>query len=473
MSQTGVMDELVEQLVEAFGADAVLTEASDRAAYEQGWRYGSGRARCVVRPDSPEGVARVLALCHEHGVRVQPIGANTGLVGASNPDDSGEMVVLSLERLSKGIEVDPVDRVALVDGGVTLSSLQAALEPHGLWFPIDLGADPQIGGMVATNTGGTRLVRYGDVRRHVLGLEVALPDGRLITRLGRLRKDNTGLDWKQLFIGTSGAFGVVTRAVLELAHRPAQTTAVLACAADGEGALRLLASLERTAGEVLTAFEVLSRESIEAVLSHGSVDRNPFQSGVPAYAVLVEFSSTMGPDVLDLEALLATAFEEHMERDPESLEDVLVGHAADFWHIRHQVSESLAHAGRVMALDLSVPRARLAEFSSVVRERLGEAAPHVRVCDFGHWGDGGTHFNLVWDEDAVEGDRDAFARRLQSDVYGWCVTEFEGSYSAEHGVGPHNRAAYERFTDPAVRAVAGVLDRHFDPEGRLGTVELG
>jgi FAD/FMN-containing dehydrogenase len=363
--------------------------------------------------------------------------------------------------------------VAVVDAGVTLSSLQAALEPHGLWFPIDLGADPQIGGMVATNTGGTRLVRYGDVRRHVLGLEVALPDGRVVSRLRRLRKDNTGLDWKQLFIGTSGSFGIVTRVVLDLAVRPAQTTAVLACAADGEGVLSLLASLERAAGEVLSAFEVLSREAVEAVLAHGNVDRDPFPGGVPAYAVLVEFASGLPASALDLEALLAEVLERHMEVAPESLEDVLVGRAADFWHLRHQVSECLAQAGRVMALDLAVPRSRLAEFSSLVRERIAARAPFVRVCDFGHWGDGGTHFNLVWDERQVEGDRDEFARELQRAVYGWACEEFDGSYSAEHGVGPHNRAAYEAFTPAEVRATARALADHFDPDGRLGTVDLG
>ncbi|MEO0652572.1 MAG: FAD-binding oxidoreductase, partial [Planctomycetota bacterium] len=429
--------------------------------------------RCVVRPDSPEAVARVLALASEHGARVQPIGANTGLVGASNPDASGEMVVLSLERLSKQIEVDVVDRVAVVDGGVTLSALQAALEPHGLWLPIDLGADPQVGGMVATNTGGTRLVRYGDVRRHVLGLEVALPDGRLVSRLRRLRKDNTGLDWKQLFIGTSGSLGIVTRVALEVVPRPVQSTAVLACAATGDGVLSLLTSLERAAGEVLSAFEVLSREAIEPVLEHGTVDRDPFPGGAPAYAVLVELSSSLPTSALDLETLLGELLEAHVEADPESLEDVLVGQAADFWHLRHQVSESLAHAGRVLALDLSVPRSRLAEFSSLVRTRIAERAPFVRVCDFGHWGDGGTHFNLVWNEAQVSGDPDAFARELQAAVYDWCVAEFEGSYSAEHGVGPHNRAAYERYTDSAVRSVAGALERHFDPEGRLGRFQFG
>jgi FAD/FMN-containing dehydrogenase len=222
------MQELLDALRAIVGADGVLVEANDLVTYERGWRYGAGKAAAAVKPRTPREVADVLAACIARGVRVQPMGANTGLVGASSPDSSGAMVVLSLERLARTIEVDALDGVALVDAGVTLSALNEALGAHGLVFPIDLGADPQIGGMIATNTGGSRLVRYGDVRAHLLGLEVALADGTLVSRLTRLRKDNTGLDMKQLFVGTSGLFGVITRAVVRVVPRPRQREATLA-----------------------------------------------------------------------------------------------------------------------------------------------------------------------------------------------------------------------------------------------------
>jgi len=468
------MQALLESLRTIVGDDGVLTDAHDLVTYEKGWRYGAGRAAAAVRPATPQAVADVLAACHKAGVRVQPMGANTGLVGASNPDASGAMVVLSLERLSRTIDVQPVDGVALVDAGVTLSALNEALAPHGLMFPIDLGADPQLGGMIATNTGGSRLVRYGDVRANLLGLEVALADGTLVSRLTRLRKDNTGLDLKQLFVGTSGLFGVITRAVVRVTPRPRQRVATLACARDGEAVLQLLATLQAHVGELLTAYEVVSKEALGAVLRHGSYERNPFQGEPPAYAVLIELSTALAPEVLHLDAALEHTLGLHLE-GPHSggIDDVLVGRADDFWHLRHQVSESLREEGAVIGLDLSVPRSRLAEFTEVIRARLAAEFPGVRVADFGHWGDGGTHLNLVHDRALGGADPAGFKARLQTLVYDLCVGSFDGSYSAEHCVGPHNLAAYQRHTSDTVKAVCSALRDTLDPQRRLGTFDLG
>jgi FAD/FMN-containing dehydrogenase len=220
-------DEDVAAALKGFlGEAAVVTEPHELARYEQGWRYGQGRALAVVRPGSTEEVSRVLAFAQAHAIRVQPQGANTGLVGASTPDGSGTMLVLSLERLSRTLEVDPVDRSVTAGAGVLLSQLDAALGEHGLMFAIDLGADPTVGGMVATNAAGTRVLRYGDMRQNVLGLEVVLADGTVLDLLTALRKNNTGLDVRQLFVGTSGVFGVVTRAVLRSGPRTARRSCV-------------------------------------------------------------------------------------------------------------------------------------------------------------------------------------------------------------------------------------------------------
>ena len=466
------MHALLDALRETVGADGVLVEAHDLATYEKGWRYGVGRARAAVKPRTPAEVARVLALCREHGARVQPMGANTGLVGASNPDLSGAMVVLSLERLARGIEVSPVDGVALVDAGVTLSALNAALAPHGLTFPIDLGADPQIGGMIATNTGGTRLVRYGDVRHNLLGIEVALSDGQLVSRLTRLYKDNTGLDLKQLFVGTSGLFGVITRAVVRVVPKPKQRVATLACVASGHAVLELLATLQAEVGELLSAYEAVSREAMSAVLRHGVYERDPFGGEPPAYAVLIELSTGLAPSVLDLGAALEAALAAHLEGPAaDGVLDVLVGRGEDFWHLRHQVSESLREEGPVLGLDLSVPRSKMAVFTEDVQRRLAAAFPGVRVADFGHWGDGGTHMNLVLPREHA--DLAGLKRALQDFVYAVAVEEYDGSYSAEHGVGPHNLAAYERFAHPAARAACRVLRGALDGERALGTFDLG
>ncbi|QDV04828.1 putative FAD-linked oxidoreductase [Planctomycetes bacterium Poly30] len=458
---------LARDLGDAIGADCVFTEAPDLAAYEKGWRYGEGRARMVLKPRTVEHVAAAVRLCRSAGVRIQPIGANTGLVAASNPDDSGEMAVLSLERLSKTIQVFPEDGTVIVDGGVLLSQLNEALAAHGRSFPIDLGADPQIGGMIVTNTGGSRLVRYGDVRANLLGLEVVLPTGEVYTQLDRLAKNNTGLDAKQLFVGTSGAFGIVTRAVLKTWPLPKQTVGALVCATSGAAVVELLQRLEPVVGDFLSAFEAISRNATEAVLRHGSLERQPFAEGAPAYAVLVELQCSLPAEVLDLEDVLGMALESAMEAMPEGVEDVVVGDVEDFWSIRHQVSESLREEGPVLGLDVSTPRGDMARFTAEVEKRVHEVAPDVRVCDFGHWGDGGSHLNLVLKRDMDPADLAALKRRLQSLVYGICVEEFGGSYSAEHGVGPHNIAAYHRYTDPVVRRLCASIATE-----RFGTVDL-
>ena len=461
----GTLSKIARERLEAeLGPDALLLERSDLERYERGWRYGVGKAAAVVRPRNTEELRRVARVAAEFELRLHAIGANTGLVGASNPDPTGEQLVVSFERLNASIEIDPVDRTVTCDAGVTLSALNLALREHDLELPIDLGADPQVGGMIATNTGGTRLLKHGDVRRHLLGLEVVLPSGDVISQLAPLRKDNTGLDWKQLFVGTSGRFGFISRATLAVSPRPKQVVSALVAARDGQALLDLLAHLERRLGSTLTAFEAISRAALEPTLAHGASLTNPFPGGTPGYTGLVELTSTLPESRLDLSQLLEDTLGAYVESESSAgLEDVLFGRAQDFWNIRHQVSESLREEGEVLALDLSVPRSRLAAFTERARELLADADPTARLCDFGHWGDGGTHLNLVFERGTpVE-------RRLdiQRAVYDLVVQDFGGSFSAEHGLGPHNQDHFARLGQARVAALTGQLAAWFDPHGRL------
>lgn len=467
----GVLEAL---LADRLGSEALVADPIDRGKYESGWRYGQGRARCVVRPGTTGEVAFTLRACHDAGVPVLPQGANTGLVGASVPDASGSMVVLSLERLTRRLEVDPFDRTVLVDGGVTLGRLNEALAPHGLLFPIDLGADPQIGGMVATNTGGTRLLKHGDVRRQVLGLEVVLADGTVLDLLKGLRKDNTGLDLKQAFIGTFGAFGVVTASRLQVVPRPRQRATALVGLAQGESVLALLQVLEAGAGDLLSAFEVISAEAWTPIFRHHPRLRNPYgNQEPPPFTALVELATTLPVERLDLADLLEGLLAEHLEGPSgKGVTDIFPGRPEDLWELRHHVSESLRHEGSLLGLDLSVPRSALPAFTTEVRDWIARAHPFVRVCDFGHWGDGGTHLNLVWDPSAAPKPEADFKAELQERVYRMAVEAFGGSFSAEHGIGPHNQAFYDAFTPPAVKAACALLKGHFDPARRLGTVRL-
>jgi len=467
-------DALVLELKRLLGDDAVLTAPEDRARYEEGWRYGKGRALLVARPGTTDQVAATLKACQAVGVRVVPQGANTGLVGASTPDASGDMVVLSLERLNRRLEIDAVNRTVSVDGGVLLSSLNDALVPHGLMYPIDLGADPSVGGMIATNTGGTRLLKYGDVRHNLLGLEVVLADGTVLEAMNLLRKNNTGLDVKQLFVGTSGTFGVITGAVLQVVPMPGQQATALVGCTSGAAVLELLQVLEHHLADVFTAFEVISAEALVPVFRHHEGLRNPFGgSGAPPYTVLVELATTLPATALDLPGLLEERLGAILESGAgEGLTDVLMGKPEDFWAIRHHVSESLRREGRVLAFDLSVPRSRMADFSHAARTFLASEYPFVRCCDFGHWGDGGTHLNLVWTEAESPCPASELVPVLQARIYDLAVLEFEGSYSAEHGVGPHNQRFYEAYTAAPVRALNGVLKAHLDPLRMLGTTRL-
>jgi len=465
---------VAQSLRELLGESAVITEPHELARYEQGWRYGQGKALAAVRPSSTQDLARVLALASSQGIRVVPQGANTGLVGGSTPDASGEMLVLSLERLSRILSIDAVDRTVTAEGGVLLSQLEAALAEQGLMFPIDLGADPTVGGMVATNAAGSRVLRYGDVGQNLLGIEVVLADGTVLDLMTALRKNNTGLDAKQLFVGTSGVFGVVTRAVMRVVPRPAQRATALVGAADGATVMQLLTHLERNLGDVLSAFEVMSAEALAPVFRYQPRLRNPFGPELPPCTVLVELSTALPADRLSLDELLESTLGAMVEDETgEGITDVFPGKPAELWEIRHHVSESLRHEGEVLGFDISVPRSSMPSFVEAARDLLAPDYPFIRVCDFGHWGDGGVHLNLVWKKEEARRSTLELKAELQPLIYELAVTRFRGSFSAEHGIGPHNQAFYDRYTPALVKEVCRVLKARLDPKGLLGTIRLG
>ncbi len=466
-------EELLASLRALLGEDAVVVEPHELERYEKGWRYGRGKALAAVRPSSTEEVSRLLRFASSIGLRVVAQGANTGLVGASTPDGSGGMLVLSLERLARTLEVDPVERTVTADGGVLLSRIDAALAEHGLLFPIDLGADPSIGGMVATNTGGTRLLRYGDVRQNLLGLEAVLADGTVLDLTRPLRKNNTGFDARQLFVGTSGVLGVVTKAVMRVVPRPAQRVTALVGLSSGSSVLGLLANLETRLGDLLTAFEAIGAEALAPVFRHQPRLRDPFGGRHPAYAVLVELSSTLGAERLALDDLLESALAERLDVADGGITDVFPGKPSELWAIRHGVSESLRQEGETLAFDVSVPRSSLAAFVDAARETVAAGWPFVRFCDYGHWGDGGVHVNLIWNPADAPRPAAVLKAELQPRLYDLAVVRFGGSYSAEHGVGPHNQAFYDLYTPELVKEVCRLLKARLDPAGILGTVRLG
>jgi FAD/FMN-containing dehydrogenase len=470
MNQAGVIRDLDRLL----GSAHVLDSSQDLGKYERGYRLGAGRALAVARPGTPEELRSVVRYCFAQSLRIVPQGANTGLVGASNPDPSGEQVVVSLERM-RGVEgIDPHNRTARVRAGTRLSELNTEAGRHDLFFPIDLGSDPSLGGMVATNTGGSRLLRYGDVQRNLLGLEVVLADAdaTVLSDLSGLRKDNTGVDLKQLFVGTSGAFGIVSRVQVELHRVPRQTATALVIPRRHADIPELLALLESGAGEFLAAFEGMSANAMAAAFAHNSRLRNPFSTPeLPGYAVLVELAATIDAAQLDLSELLAQLLVRSMEADEPLVTDAVSGRPEDFWALRHSISDGVRAAGTVVGFDISVPRSRLPALRAELLALLGERYPYLRICDFGHCGDGGDHFNLVWPRSAGEYDP-AVIDAVRELIYERVVRGYGGSFSAEHGVGPHNLAYYRRYSSAVERALAAVVKRFCDPRGLLGSVDF-
>lgn len=460
-----------QPLESLLGAGGLLVEEADLERYERGARYDSGKALFVARPRTTAEVSRLVRHCVRSGIHMIAQSGNTGLVGGSTPDHSGRQAVISLERLAGAVEVNPLNRTVLAGAGVRLSQLNEALAPHGLFFPIDLGADPMVGGMVATNTGGARFLKYGDVRANLLGLEVVLPDeeGTVVDMLVTPRKSNTGLDLKQLFVGTAGLFGIVTRAVLEVHPLPRQRATAFLCPAGEDSVVALLTEFERRVGEHLSAFEGISREALAMAIRHVPNLRDPFSAhGVPEYCVLVEISRSWDPrgNEQSLDELLTSVLEEIWSLPDSPLADAVIAPPEEAWALRHALSHALADGGLVHALDVGFDREVAMIFRQRARQAVLDRYPHLLVCDFGHIGDGGLHFNIVEPADS--------GRRLGADevvelkdlVYD-IVLRHCGSFSAEHGIGRNNQRWYRRFNDARTREIAAGI------KSLLGTGALG
>jgi FAD/FMN-containing dehydrogenase len=475
--ESGSMETLgiVSALTAMVGSRGVLFGDEDTKSYVEGARYGSGRALCVVRPASAGEVSAVVRFCVERRLPVVLQGANTGLVGASTPDESGAQIVLSLGRLRAHCVVDAANRSVSVDAGLTLQELNAQLEPHGLWFPVDLGANPSIGGMVAANAGGTRLIRYGDVRHNLLSLDVVLfhPPGERVRFGHALRKDNTGLDLKQLFVGTSGVGGVITRATFEVHPLPKQSATALVVPVSDDAVIGLLEALEAELGDFVSAFEGMSAIAMQAAIHHIPSLRNPFApESVPAFAVLIELESSCSPVYtgLDLQETLNRFLQDQFDR---TICNAVIGNGAELWRLRHGISEGARGLGKPIAFDVSVPRSKIMAFRRAALTWIGERFPFLSVVDFGHIADGGMHFNVVWPDAAVPPYERETVRRVRDAIYALAVEVFDGSFSAEHGIGPHNLPYYRKYTAAASRVVTDGIRRLLDPLALCGADAFG
>jgi FAD/FMN-containing dehydrogenase len=442
---------LVEHLAAIVGDRHVIAAGEDQSPYLVDWRGRyHGQACAVVKPGSTQEVAAVVELCAKRGFAIVPQGGNTGMCGAATPDSSERNVVVRMDRMRCIRDANPLANTITVEAGCILAAVQAAAEAIDRFFPLSLGAEGscQIGGNIATNAGGTAVLRYGPTRDLVLGLEAVLPDGRIFHGLRALRKNNTGYDLKQLLIGSEGTLGIITAAVLKLFAPPRSTALALLKLQSVEQALEVMRLLRDAAGDRLGSLEIMSRGQIEVIAETVPHVAIPFDLTTPWYLIVELTDSLAGVELREpLEAVLVKAFEAKL------IDDALVAsseaQARAIWAVRHSVSEGNKRSGYVVSHDSVVPLERQADFAANVERRTVAAVPHARVVMHGHIGDGNIHMIAILDPACCSDPKstDALVRQINQIVDDETTAQ-DGAISAEHGIGVTNRLRLARVGDP-------------------------
>jgi len=441
----------------------VISDEAGMAPYLRDWRGRfTGRALAVLRPADTEQVAATVKLCVEARIPMVPQGGNTGLVLGSVPDASGTAVVLSLARMQKVRKVDAVNRTMTVDAGVILQTAQDAAAEQGCLFPLSLAAEGSctIGGNLSTNAGGTGVLRYGNTRELCLGLEVVTPQGDIWSGLRGLRKDNTGYDLRDLFIGAEGTLGIITGAVLKLYPQPKASVTALAAMESPAAALRLLSIMQDHCGASLTGFELMSAYCLRLVAKHFPALPQPL-SGEHAQYALLELSSSESEQhaAALLERALGAALDEGVAQDAVVASSAT--QSRGLWDLREHIPLAQAADGKNIKHDISLPVSSIADFIAGTEPRLQAAFPGCQLVCFGHLGDGNLHFNVappagVANEDFLRSQE--AVNRVVHDA----VAAFGGSISAEHGIGALKRDELARYKSPVelnlMRAIKAALD---------------
>lgn len=458
--------DLLGALERVVGRAGMLVEPDDVAPHLVDWRRAfRGRSPCVVRPGSTDEVAAVVRVLREAGRAVVPQGGNTGLCGGATPDDSGREIVVSLARMARVRRIDPFDNLMIAEAGCVLADLQRAADEVGRLFPLSLAAEgtAQIGGLVSTNAGGTAVLRYGMTRELVMGVEAVLASGDVFHGLRGLRKDNTGYDLKQLFIGAEGTLGLVTAATLRLFPRPREVVTALVAAPDAAAAVRLLRHLQDEAGDNVITFELIGDTAFEMLLAHRPQLSSPF-GRVPPCCVLVEVASYWrGFSARDaVEAALVRAAEAGLAGD--AVVAASAAQAQELWRLREEIPEAEKLAGASVKHDVSVTPARIPAFLAQVSARVAQELPGATVVVFGHLGDGSLHLNVAppgLGHAPVSPELQLRVWRLVHDL----VAEHDGSISSEHGIGRLKRDELWRYRPALDRRLMTGIKTLVDPGG--------
>jgi D-lactate dehydrogenase (cytochrome) len=459
------VNDFLDRCRQAVGATQVLTADADKAAFLTDWRRRyTGTALAVIKPGSTEETANIVKLCNEFGVPIVPQGGNTGLVLGSVPDRSGKAVVLSLARLSRIRAVDTVNNTITAEAGCILQNIQDAAAGAGRLFPLSLAAEGSctIGGNLSTNAGGTAVLRYGNTRELCLGLEVVTAQGEIWNGLRGLRKDNTGYDLRDLFIGAEGTLGVITAAVMKLYPQPAARLTALAGMRTPDDALALFSQVRQRCGDALTGFELMSDVCMKLVHKHFPQLRAPFDRSYPQYVLLeLSDSESEAHAAALLENVIGHALEHGIVED--AIVSASLAQSRALWQLREHISLAQAQEGKNIKHDIAVPISRIAEFIKATDKQLQAQFPGCRMVTFGHLGDGNLHYNVSTPEGESD---DAFiARQAEVNrVVHDSVHHHGGSISAEHGLGALKRDEICRYKSEVELELMKTIKRALDPK---------
>ncbi|NMM43101.1 FAD-binding oxidoreductase [Rhodospirillaceae bacterium KN72] len=467
--------DFIASLTAIVGARNVVSTPEDMAQFMTDVRRTyQGHARCVVLPGSTQEVSDVVKLCDRHQIPITPIGGNTGLVGGAIGLESPLGILLSLKRMNRVREISLVDDTITVDAGCVLQDVQQVAADADRLFPMSLSAEGscQIGGNIATNSGGVQAIRYGVMRELVLGLEVVLPTGEILDGLLKLRKDNTGYDIRDLFIGSEGTLGIVTAAVLKLYPAPKSVVTAMLAVQSVDDALAVLTLMRGAFGERVTSFECTHADYMDVVLENVHNTRAPFETRAEWYLLVEVMDSNPDADLADImETTLEKAFEQ------EKLTDAVIAQnqaqADAFWHLRHGVSEAIRHAGPNMSHDSSVPLDRQGVFAERARQDIGARFPECKVLCVAHLGDGNMHIVVLFKPGRFETPADYKAASAEIDeIIDAIVVDLAGSITAEHGIGLSYRGRLAKTSDPVeIRLMKGIKSV-FDPKNIMNPGKL-
>ncbi len=456
---------LIERFIEIVGVNHALVDQGVISSYlvEQRGLY-HGRTPLVLRPSSPKEVSEIMKLASATGTPIVPQGGNTGLVGAQQPDESANEIIVSMERLNRIRSIDVEGNLALVEAGVVLQTLQEKVDEKGRFFPLSLGSEGscQIGGNLSSNAGGTGVLAYGNTRELCLGLEVVLPDGRILDDLRYVKKDNSGYDLKDLFIGAEGTLGIITAAVMKLFPKPQGKAVAYAGMKSPEKALELLLLAQKKAGSMLTGFELMAKVGMEMSLHYVKGARAPLEHESEWY-VLLDLSSSHSDGEAGniMEDILADALQQGIIEDASIARSL--GQQKEFWRLREDMSPAQKLEGGSIKHDISVPIASIPDFISEAAKIIETIAPGARIVCFGHMGDGNLHYNV---SQPVGVDKQAYLAlwgEMNHRIH-TLVMSYNGSFSAEHGIGQLKRKELVAFKSPVALSLMRSIKQLFDPK---------